>query len=326
MLGQLLRLSKHSAIYGFGAVASQAVSFLLIPVYSRYLDPTDYGVLEIFQTTLTVLGLIATLGLWQGLFRHFFDYDTEEKRRTAIGTAFLFSLAFCAAFSLSLVFAADSIARLLFDSGDYASYFKVTFATLFLDGLVVIVLSVIRARQESKKYVLITLGRFLTSVALKLFFVIVLRRSVLGILEAELISVSLIFVTLLPEIVKSVGLRFSAPVLRSMLSFGLPLVPSNLAYWAVTMSDRYFLQFLSTSEELGLYSMGAKFGAAMQVIIVAPLQLAWSQLIFSIAKEKNAKEFYSRSLTYYLLLGTFAALALSVLSREILMARTTPPF
>ncbi|MBI2857842.1 MAG: polysaccharide biosynthesis protein [Chloroflexi bacterium] len=326
MLGQLVRLSKHSAIYGLGAIASQAVNFLLIPVYTRYLAPADYGALEIFHTTLAILGIIATLGLWQGLFRHFFEYDTEEKRRTAISTAFFFSLAFGAIFCLTLVLYADSIARLLFGSEAYALYFRISFATLFLDSLAMVSLSVIRAKQQSKKYVGVTLGRFLASVVFKLFFLIVLGRSVLGILEAELIAVSLVVIALIPEIVRSVAFRFSASALRSMLSFGLPLVPSSLAYWVMTMSDRYFLQFFSTSEELGLYSMGAKLGMVMQVVIVAPLQLAWSQLIFLIAKEDNAKEVYSRSLTYYLLLGSFATLGLAVLSREILMVMTTPAF
>lgn len=111
-----------------------------------------------------------------------------------------------------------------------------------------------------------------------------------------------------------------------MLSFGLPLVPAGLAAWIMTLADRYFLQFLSTPTELGLYSLGYKFGMVVQALIVGPFTLAWAPFLWSVAKEKNAKEVYSSVLTYFVLVGMFATLVLSVLSREVLMVMVTPPF
>ena len=69
MVGQLLRLSKHSLIYSFGIAISQLVSFLLLPVYTRYLTVDDYGVFEIFQVTLFILSIAFVMGLNSALFR-----------------------------------------------------------------------------------------------------------------------------------------------------------------------------------------------------------------------------------------------------------------
>lgn len=111
-----------------------------------------------------------------------------------------------------------------------------------------------------------------------------------------------------------------------MISFGIPYIPSNLATWIMTFADRYFLQFLSTSTALGLYSMGYKFGAVISILVVTPLTRAWGPFFWSIAKEKNNKEIYSVVLTYFILIGTSIALGLSVLSEEVLIIMATPPF
>jgi O-antigen/teichoic acid export membrane protein len=326
MFRQLLRLAKHSITYGLGAAMSGVVAFFLIPVYTRYLTPADYGGLEIFQTTLSILSIIFVMGLTTALFRSYFNYDNEEKRKTVVGTTFLFLTGTSALFLLILMALAGDFSALLFGSVEYAVYFRVIFLTSFFDVGIVIAFSVFRAREESKKYAIFALVRFLAAAGLNILFVVVLHKGVLGILLGGLIAAFLLYSILLRDIIKNAKLRFSIAELKEMLSFGLPLVPAGLAAWIMTMADRYFLQFLSTSQELGLYSLGYKFGMVVQALIVGPIILAWGPFFWSVTKEKNAKEIYSSVLTYFALVGMAVALVLSVLSKEILVIMTTPPF
>ena len=64
----------------------------------------------------------------------------------------------------------------------------------------------------------------------------------------------------------------------------------------------------------------------MQALLIIPFELAWIPFMLSVAKRDDAKQIYSSVLTYFLLIGVFIALALSVLSREVIAIMATPPF
>jgi len=162
--------------------------------------------------------------------------------------------------------------------------------------------------------------------SLTIMFVVGLSRGVGGIIESHLITSVVLWVVLIPATIRSTGLSLSTDSLRTMIGFGLPLVPAGMSAWILTASDRYFLQFLSTPSELGLYSMGYKLGAVVLALIVGPFTLAWGPFIWSAVKEDNARESYSRALTYFFLVGTFVALGLAVLAEPVLHVIATPAF
>ena len=326
MFNQLLRLSKHSLVYGFGVAASQLIGFFLIPLFTRYLTPADYGTLEIFGVTQSILSIIVLMGLGSALFKSYFHYADEENRKTVVSTALIFLTGVSLCISLVLIAAASNFSALFFQSAAYTLYFQIIFLTLFFDAAIVIPLSVFRAREESKRYVLVSLTRVLLTIGLNIYFLVVLERGILGILESGLITAGLLYAFLIPGIIRKTELRFSLPDLKAMLSFGLPLVPGGLGTWILTVSDRYFLLFLATSHELGLYSLGYRFGLIVQGVIVGPFILAWGPFFWSAAKEENAKQVYSAVLTYFVLVAMFVALGLSVLSKEVLMIMATPAF
>ncbi len=322
----LFRLSKHSLVYGLGVAASQLIGFFLLPLYTRYLTPSDYGVLEIFGATQAILGIIFVMGLSSALFMAYFSHDDEEGRKGVISTISIFLTATSLCLVLVLMGVASNLSSLLFDSTQYTFYFRVIFLTLFFDTLVLVPMGVFRARNESKKFIIFSLVRFLASAGLNIYFVVGLHKGVLGILEGNLVASLLIFSLLVPQMLRKIGFKFSRDDLKEMLSFGLPLMAGGFGAWILTLSDRYFLQFLSTPTELGLYSIGYKFGMIVNALIVGPFELAWAPFFWSIAKEKNAKEVYSSILTYFFLVSMFVALALSVLSKEVLVVMTTPSF
>jgi len=323
---QLLRLSQHSIIYGFGVVVSQVVGFFLIPVYTRYLTPSDYGTLELLQVTASVLGVIFVMGLNSALFRSYFLYDDAENKKKVVSTVFLFLSASSVLLTLLLVALAGSFSSLVFGSPEYTPYFRLIFLGLFLDTGIMVGLSVFMVRQEPINYALVSVTRVVMGIGLNIFFVVVLHKGVLGILEGTVITSAFAYFMLLGSAIRRTGFRFSFEELKRMLAFGLPLIPGGLAFYILTLSDRYLLQFLSTTTELGLYSLGYKFGLVVGVLLVGPFSTAWGPFVFIAAKEPNARQTFSRVLTYFVLVAMFIALALSVLSKEVLHVMATPAF
>ncbi len=326
MFGQLLRLLKHSSTYGLAVLGSQAIALFLIPIYTRYLTPADYGILEIFLTTQGIILPIFGMGLGSALLFFFSKHDTKEGRKEVISTTLIFLVITSSCLVLALILGANSFSSLLFQSSQYTFYFQVMFLTILFDTLVVIPMSVFQAREESKRYMIISLARFLVGAGLNIYFIVGLQKGVLGILESGLLTSITFCAILLPFIVWRIRPRFSKSLLREMLGYGLPLIPVAFLAWIMSASDRYFLQIFSDSTELGLYSLGYKFGGVLHGLIIGPFQLAWMPFLFSTSKEENAKKIYSSVLTYFVLVAMFVALALSVLSKEVIAVMATPPF
>ena len=93
-------LIKHSAIYGLGQVLARITSFLLLPIYTRYLTPADYGVIAIMDFVATILAILIGAGMSNAATRYHFDVKSEEERNSVSWTGLTFLLGISTAFIL----------------------------------------------------------------------------------------------------------------------------------------------------------------------------------------------------------------------------------
>jgi len=323
---QLFSLSRDSIVYGLSQAISQFVGFLLIPLYTSYLTLSDYDTLEVLNTTSSLLGVVVAMGLATALIRSYFRCEDEQGRQVIVSTVLVFITATSVLFMMVLLVLARPISSLLFDSSQSTTYLRIIFLSMFFNTGSSIALAVFRAKGQPVRYAAAAVGQFILSVVLNVVFVVGLRMGVEGILYAGLITAVLVYVVLMANLVRQVGIGSSGHQLKALLAFGLPLIPSSIGGWILTMADRYFLQLLSTEEEVGLYSLGYKLGMVILALLVGPFQLAWLPFLYSTAKEKRSGETYSRVFTYYVLVSLLAALAMSVLAKEILLVMAKPAF
>ena len=88
MLTRIRETVFHGVIYGFGQTLSSAVGFLLIPLYTQYLTPSDYGIIALLHISMTLVIAIFGLGLSTAIFRSYYDYDGAEERKMVVSTTF----------------------------------------------------------------------------------------------------------------------------------------------------------------------------------------------------------------------------------------------
>ena len=94
---ELKRLGKHSAIYGLGGLVSRILAVLLLPLYTRYLSPSDYGKVETLIALTTVIGIVLRMGIHSAFFRFYFDSKDPADRRRVVRTSFWFTMAMATA-------------------------------------------------------------------------------------------------------------------------------------------------------------------------------------------------------------------------------------
>jgi O-antigen/teichoic acid export membrane protein len=324
VFNQIKQLIRHSCIYGITNILNKAIGLVLIPLYTRYLTPGDYGILEIFTVSASFVLIVMQLGMGSALFRSFL-YKENAQKKVLISSSFYFlTFASFLLFVILWIFS-DLFSSIIFKSLEYVNILKLVFLTSFLNNIGTIALAKLRIESASLKYSIIAISKFSLQLLLSIYFVAVLKRGIEGIIIAGVITAGVSGVIFIGLLIKDLGFIFSKEEIKDMLGFGLPLVPAGIAASLLTMADRFFLKFYSTPYELGIYSVGYKFGMII-VLITGAFQTAWPTVMFSIAKDKRANFFYARVLTYFLFIISFIVLGLSIFSKEILKIFTVPEF
>jgi len=320
------RLFVDTLIYGLGTMLSPLVGFLLLPVYTRFLTPADYGVLAILSVTTGVLTIVLSLGIPSGMLRFYFDPDEKVRSQviySSIGA--VFTTTTLGALLISAL--ASPLSRVLVP-GPQGPYLVVLMAAGFATGAWTVGFqNLMRAQEKPALYTVSNLGGFALRLGLNILFVVGFLRGVAGILEAGIISNVAILALLVPVGLWARRPSFSWKKLKEITRFGIALEPGNLAAWALNMSDRYFLQALSDMTQVGLYSVGYRIGQLSEIAMVKPFRLAWPPLIYAEAGDHaRAKRSISRIATLYAFFGLWATLGLFLLAPAILKAMATPQY
>jgi O-antigen/teichoic acid export membrane protein len=310
---QLRRLGSQSVIYGLGGLVSRILAVILLPLYTHYLTPTDYGRVETLVALTTVLIILLRGGIQTAFFRFWFDADDEESHRRVLQTSFWFTMVAATAGLGAGLALAPPIAEALFGDEGLANLVRASFVALWAAMNYEQLTWVFRVEQRPVAYVCASLSNIAITVAGTLVLVVVLEKGPIGVIVGNFSGTLLVYLALLGYRRRQLGLGFDRGLLREMNRFGLPLVPSALFLWATNFSDRFFLVKLSDAEEVGLYSVGVRVASAM-VLLLTAFRTAWPAFAYSIRDEREARRTYAYVLTYLVLVTSWLAVALGLLS------------
>jgi O-antigen/teichoic acid export membrane protein len=326
MKEEIGRLVKHAGIYGVGVVLSKSVGFLLIPLYTRFLTPADYGVLELLDLTIFFSGIFCMMGISAAVFRFYAAYESEADRKEVIATALFFVTIVSLLVAVGLQFLAAPLAATAFGNAAYAPYVRVVAWTLFFSNLTEVPFAYWRARQRTVLFVAVSLIRTVVSAGTLVLAVAVLHQGVRGVVYANLITNGLLGLIMLGITLADVGFRVVRHKLREMLKYGAPLIVQSLASFVLVFSDRLFLRHFANLAEVGVYSLGYKLAGIVSLLVSGPFSMTWSWQQFELAKKDNARHLYARIQTYQLLVSVGVGLAVALLAKDALRIMTPPSY
>jgi O-antigen/teichoic acid export membrane protein len=325
MLIHLKKISSQTLIYGLGDAVTRLAGLLLLPIYTRLLSPTDYGKLAIAILFSTVVALILDFGQRTAFFRFYFENDNLEDRRRLTGTVLIFLLVSATAILLPLILFFDRIALLFIKDVTLVPLIQITLIGTFFDVGSTIPFAIFRAKQYAARYAALSLARFFISVALNITAIVVLRWGVVGLIYANLLTSVLFFVICLILTIRDIEWTVEFKLLKKLLIYGSPLIPAGLAYWALNLSDRFFLQKYTDLGQVGIYSISYSIAGILHMVM-GWFNTAYAPYCYSIAKDPNARTVYARVMSYAITLLTLVGLGLSLFAREALAILTPPAF
>lgn len=325
MLADLSRLGRQSLVYGVGGVISRVLAVLLLPLYTRHLQPADYGAVETLTALTAVLATVLRAGLPSAFFRFYFQESMGAARVRLLRTSFWFTMG---AATIGLVvgeLTATPISRLLFATPGRSSLVEAAFVGLWAQLNYEQMTALFRVEQRPGGFVAASVANVFVTVGASVFLVVNLNKGPLGVIVGNFAGTLAVYLVLLAYRREQLGLEFDRPLLRAMNRFGLPLVPAALALWVINFADRFFLVKLSGAREVGLYSIGIRLSSAILLIVIA-FSMAWPAFAYSIDDDDRARAIYAFVLTYVLLVCSWLSLALGLLAPWIVRLLTTRAF
>jgi O-antigen/teichoic acid export membrane protein len=325
LVQQIKRLGKHSAIYGLGGLIQRIVAVLLLPLYTRYLSPSDYGAIEALIALSAVTFALLRAGIQSSFFRFYFQADDERARLTIVRTAFWFTMGTATLALVAGVALAEPISQGLYGTTEHADLVRAAFVGLWAAMNYEQLTALFRVEERSVSYSIASLANVLVTVGATILLVVVLDKGPLGVLVGNFSGTLAVYAVLLAYRRTQLGLEFDTGVFRRMIEWGMPLVPSTIALTAIDFSDRFFLVRLRDAHELGLYAIGLRVAAAL-LFVLAAFRTAWPAFAYSIRDDDEAKRVYGFVLTYVTFVSAWAALALGLWSPWLVRLLTTPEF
>ena len=307
------KLFKNTFIYTGTNVINKAIPFFLLPIMTRYLTPTDYGIVATFNVLLAVIVVFVGLSMHGAINVNYFKLKKEELREY-IGNVFIilftnFILIFIIVFFLKTYL--SNIIKFP------EKWIPIVAIIALCQSIFAVNLGLWQVEQKSFPYGIFQISRTILNVVLSLIFVVALvwgwQGRLLGVIITSIVyGIISIFVIIKR---KYITFSFKKKYIKDALFFGIPLIPHALGGWIMTSIDRIFINSMVGVAATGLYSVGYSVGMIIG-LLAHSFNLAWSPFLYEKLKENN----YSTKVkivkfTYLYDIGiVFLALALSFIA------------
>jgi len=322
---RLKQLFRSLSIYGLGDAAAAAVNLLLLPIYTRYLTPQDYGVVTMLLTIEAVAKVVFRWGVDTAFMRLYYDCRDEAARQRLASTIFFFLLAVNGVLVAGSLATAGWLSTRLFGSTGQAVLVALVIGNTFVAGFYFLPYQVLRIADRSALFVVLTFLRSAGTIVARLILVIAAGWGVAGVVYADVFVTAIFTLVLLPWFAPLIRPLFSRTLIREALGFGLPRIPHSLAHQVMSLSDRYFLNLYRTLEDVGLYGIGASFGLALKLFLSA-FEFAWTPFFLGVMREPNATRIYSAVSTYIVATLVLLGMGLCAVAPDLVRLFTAPAF
>src|SRR5215207_6959626 len=322
MTGYLRRLATTGAAYTASSVVSKLIAVALLPLYTRYLTPADYGAAEALITGVIAASIVIRLGVIEALPRFYYRAGAQptEVVRTAFASL-LWTTPIGVAVAMPL---ADPLSELLLDHSD-PGLMRIAIFGLWVFTIYEFLTALFRIDERAKAYFAFTVANVLMTIPVTVWLVVVVDRGASGLLWGQYGTGAVFLAGLVFSQRHRLGLVPERGVLRRMLRWGLPTMPAELSLYSLNFIDRLLIVRLVGLSDAGLYSLSVKFAQAVNVLVKG-FQLAWPPLAYSIQDDDEARRAYAVIVTWFVSVTAFVVAGMWLLSRWIVRALAAPEF
>ena len=327
-MNPLKQLAGQTAIYGLSSIVGRLLNYLLVPLYTRYFIPAEYGVVTELYAYVAFLVIILTYGLETAFFR--FSQKQYDKK-LVYSTSLISLIVSSILFVVLMISSQQSIANWLEypQNPEYIIWFALIIG---LDAISAISFAKLREQRQAARFALVRLVNIFINIGLNLFFIIYCpyalenglpttdfvnsvydpKVGVGYIFIANLFASGVTILMLLPEMIKS-SWTFNTMLWKKMMWYAFPLLVAGLAGMTNETIDRILLKQLlpvgvDKMAAIGVYGAFYKISIIM-ILFIQTFRFAAEPFFFSQEKQHNSRKTYADVLKYFTILASLIFLS-----------------
>ena len=286
-MNQKKQLMKNTIIIAIGKLSTQIISYLLLPLYTSQLDPSEYGNYDFICTLSIFLCPIITLLMEESMFRYLIDADSKVQRKKIITQTIIYTFFGTVIFTI--------IAALIMGFGtDYTPMYITAIITFVISNILIGLSNALsRGLGKIKLYSVSNFILGISTIILNIVFILALNAGAEGLLWANTIANAFTAIVILGilKLPKYIG-KIDKPLMKDMIKYSIPLVPNSISWSIINMSDRIILTQMVSSAANGIYAMANKFPNIINVLY-GYFYTAWKESAAKIVKEDNKNQYYN---------------------------------
>lgn len=286
-MNKLKLFLENFLIYGLGGIISKMIPLIMVPIVTRIMPSTDYyGISDLSNTVVQFGSAIAIMGMYDAMYRLFFEKDAEDYKKTVCSTALVFTCMTSLIVFLLMISLRKVIAQYFFSNRQYA-YVVYLSAIATLVGATNSIISAPTRMQNKRKVFLVTntvspLLSYSISIPMLLAGHYVIALPLAAVVSGATMEAAFGFMNrkwFRPSL-------FDRKILKQLLVIAIPLIPNFLIYWIFNSCDKIMITNMIGLGAAGIYSVGSKLGHASQLIYTA-FAGGWQYFAFSTMKEDD---------------------------------------
>ncbi len=315
MREKIKQLTKDTALYGISTMVGRFLNFLLVPFYTNIFPPADYGVVANLYALIALLNIIFLYGIDSAYLKYAASDDSTDKKKV-FSSSFLTLVITSMIFTGILLASGNYINKVFAVPERYANLLTLTGLILLFDALSALPFIYLRVARRAAKFSTIKIINIVLSIILNVILILFLKFGIEAVFISNLVASIATFIILLPDIFSQLKIQIDKVVLKRLMKFGIPYLPGGIAAMFMSVIDRPIVEHLTNLTTLGIYNANYKLGIFM-MLFVSMFQYAWQPFSLQYAKDKEAKELFSKVFTLFTIAGSLILLFLSLFITDI---------
>jgi O-antigen/teichoic acid export membrane protein len=326
MNGDTKTIASHTGIYVLAEILRRSVSLVMLPIYTRYLTPKDYGVIELLTMIIDVAAIIFGARATQAIYRFYCTAETLKDKNSIIASAFFLSFLFNLIGAVTVITLSRYLALAVYGDDHYQRYILLFSLVMVLMPFTAIPFTHIRAQQKAWLYFSFSIFKLVLQVTLNIYFVVIKDMHVDGVIYSTLVSTAVMGLALAFYSLSITGIRITRTACKMLFSFSLPMKFAALGAFYLTFGDRYILSIFTDLTQVGIYSLGYKFGFVFTIIAWDAFENMWNAEKYAIQNKPDAKRIYQTVFLYMSSILISLGLFISLFSKDLLIIMSDPAF
>ena len=309
-MNPLKKLASQTAIYGLSSVVGRLLNYLLVPLYTRYFLPAEYGVVTELYAYVAFLVVMLTYGMETAFFRF-----SKKEETTKVYSTTLISLLISSVVFVGLIFLNSSAISQWLGYANHPEYIQFFALIIGMDAVASISFAKLREQDKAMRFAFIRIVNIMVNIGLNLYFIVYQEYGIAYIFIANLVASVITLLMLFPQMISSSWV-FDKKLWKKMMIYALPLLIAGLAGMTNETIDRILLKHLlpntdMAASELGLYGAFYKLSIIM-ILFIQTFRFAAEPFFFAQEKEGGSRKIYADVMKYFTIIMAFIFLGVTI--------------